>query len=271
MIRSGRDRLIDNSASPADQRGAWVSLDHLVGAGEKRVRHIEAQRFGGREINDKFELCRLLNRYIAGLRSAQNHVDIICRASEPFRVAWSVGHKRAAFDKIAGTENRWQPRAKCRRNNAYAIRNNELIDRDVKCVRSGLEGLERGRDILGTLDYEWRDFQTEHACRGLGLAHFKHGLGIANIEHDCQPVQLRDNLTQEFYSFAGKIVRLDRQSSDVAARLRKTCDQAAADRVDTYCKDDGDNRCRLSYGGDGASDRDNDIDLKTDKLGAISA
>jgi hypothetical protein len=51
MIRSGRDRLIDNSASSADQRGAWVSLDHLVGAGEQRMRHIEAQRIGGLQIN----------------------------------------------------------------------------------------------------------------------------------------------------------------------------------------------------------------------------
>ena len=37
MIRSGRDRLIYNSASSADLPDAWDSFDHLVGAGEDRA------------------------------------------------------------------------------------------------------------------------------------------------------------------------------------------------------------------------------------------
>ena len=73
-----------------------------------------------------------------------------------------------------------------------------MIDRDIKCVRSGLEPLKGGSDILSSLDHERRDFQSEHPCRGLGLAHLKHGLSIANIEHDRQPMQLRDKLTREF-------------------------------------------------------------------------
>ena len=71
-----------------------------------------------------------------------------------------------------------------RTENACAIGNNELIDRDIKRVRSGLKRLKGGCDILGALDHEWRDLETEHACRGLGLAHFEDWLGIANIEHD---------------------------------------------------------------------------------------
>ena len=67
-----------------------------------------------------------------------------------------------------------------------------------KCVRSGLKPLKGGSDILGPLDHERRDFETEHTCRGLGLAHLEHGLGITNVEHDCQPVQLRDKLTRKF-------------------------------------------------------------------------
>ena len=62
-------------------------------------------------------------------------------------------------------------------------------------------------------------------------------------------------------------VCLDRQSSDVAARPRQTCDQAAADRVDRQCKDDGDDRCRLLYCGDGGFRRDDDVDLQPDELG----
>ena len=67
-------------------------------------RNVEAERLGSREIDHKLELSRLLDREIAGLHSAQNFIDIVCRAPEPFRIAWSVGYERAGFDKIAGTE-----------------------------------------------------------------------------------------------------------------------------------------------------------------------
>src|SRR5579862_4290295 len=105
---------------------------------------------------------------------------------EPFRVTRSVGHERADFDKIACTENRRQLCFQCGRENACAICYNELIDRNIKRVRSGLERLKGGCDILGTLDHEWHDVETEHTCRGLGLANFENGLRIADIEHDCQ-------------------------------------------------------------------------------------
>ena len=71
---------------------------------------------------------------------------------------------------------------------------------------------------------------------------------------------------QKFDSLAGKIGRLVRQSSDVAARSRQTCDQAAAERVVRQYKDGGNDRCRLLYCGGGGSGRDNYVDLQLDKL-----
>ena len=157
--------------SELTQRSKRSLFNQLVGAGEKRVRHLEAQRFGGREIDDELELGWLLDREIAGLRTTQNLVDVVCRAPEPFRVAWSVGHERAGFDKITGTKNCRYPRTECRCENACKVGNHELINRNVECIRSDLEALKGGSDILCSLDYEWHDIETEHACRGLGLPH----------------------------------------------------------------------------------------------------
>jgi hypothetical protein len=53
---------------------------------------------------------------------------------------------------------------------------------------------------------------------------------------------------------AGKIGRLDGQSSNVAAGMRQTYDEAAVHWVDCHRKDDGDPRCRLFYDGNSASD-----------------
>ena len=72
-----------------------------------------------------------------------------------------------------------------------------MIDRNIKCVRAVLQPLKRGSDIIGPLDHQWHNVKTEHACGGLRLAHFEHGLSIANVEHDCEAVQLRDQLASD--------------------------------------------------------------------------
>ena len=41
-------------------------FDHLVGAGKKRRRHVEAERLRHDQVNDEVELGRLLDRKIGG-------------------------------------------------------------------------------------------------------------------------------------------------------------------------------------------------------------
>ena len=55
--------------------------DHLVGCREQRGRYGQAKRLGGFEIDDQFELGRLLIRQIAGFFAAKNTVDIRSNAT----------------------------------------------------------------------------------------------------------------------------------------------------------------------------------------------
>jgi hypothetical protein len=51
-------------------------FDHLVGAGEQRQRHGEAERPGGLEVDDQLDLGGLLNRQVGGLLALENPAGI---------------------------------------------------------------------------------------------------------------------------------------------------------------------------------------------------
>jgi len=51
------------------------SFDHLVGALQQRCRHFDAERLGGLEVYDQFELGRLLDRQVGWLRTLKNLVN----------------------------------------------------------------------------------------------------------------------------------------------------------------------------------------------------
>src|SRR5690348_630266 len=50
------------------------SFDHLVGAGEQRLRHGEAERLRGLQVENQLEFAGLIDREIARIGSAQNPI-----------------------------------------------------------------------------------------------------------------------------------------------------------------------------------------------------
>jgi hypothetical protein len=91
-------------------------------------------------------------------------------------------------------------------------------------------------------------------------------LGDVGVDHDCQTTEAGDNLTQEFDPLASKFGRRVRQAGDITAWPGETRNEAAANRVRRYRKDDWDDRCRPLCLRNAASTRYNDIDVESNKL-----
>src|SRR6266852_1563139 len=77
-IRSGTGRC----RSSANKRHRPASLDHLVDAEQKRLRHGDAKRFGSLEVDDQLEFGRLLHRQFTRASAFKYPINV-SRGSAP--------------------------------------------------------------------------------------------------------------------------------------------------------------------------------------------
>jgi len=84
-------------------------FDHLVGPGEQRVRHVEAKRLRGFEVNDQLILGRGLYRHVGRLFTLKDAIDIL--RGSPLRI---VGIRSVGSDRrLRGNSGKDKPKAVC--------------------------------------------------------------------------------------------------------------------------------------------------------------
>src|SRR4029077_11103943 len=98
------------SSSPLDTpHSPLFSLDHLVRSRQDAGWNRQAKLLSGFQIDDQFELSRLLDRKVGRFPSLEDLVNVGGGAPEQVRKTHSVKHQTTCVDKLAVWIDSWQP------------------------------------------------------------------------------------------------------------------------------------------------------------------
>ena len=107
LLRPRRERPCRRRAAEQRDELAPLSFDHLVGAGEQRRRHVDAQRLGRLQIDHHLVLGRGLHRQVGRLLALEDAVDIAGCAPVLVDQVRPVGDQAAGGGVLAGASRLW--------------------------------------------------------------------------------------------------------------------------------------------------------------------
>ena len=96
-------------------------LDHLIRRGQQRFRDGEAESFGGLEIDDQFQLGRLLNWQISRFFAFENAPGIDANFVVRIAYAAAIAHQTAGQGVLTVWEDRGQRMAGGQRREVFNV------------------------------------------------------------------------------------------------------------------------------------------------------
>src|SRR5215475_9281619 len=246
-----------------------ASFDHLVGAGEQRWRHTEAEYPCRRVIDDKLELGGLHDRQVCRFRTLEDTTGIDTDLTIRIRQAGSVAYQAADFGiftrPIRGRER--VARSQEDQLDTSADKKGATADenRVGSVVRKCCEGCI---DVRAGADIKGLDLQSHGARSRVHISQYGLGVGVRRMDEHGDATSCGYELAQELQPFCYQLITEKIDARRVAARPGEAGDKAQPDRVFRDGKDDRD--CRGSGLGrqrrDGTSGRNDHGDLSTNQF-----
>src|SRR5204862_8026735 len=108
-LRISRRLISATSSERANNMATSILFDHLVAASQQCRWQNDPKRLCGFQIDDQFELGRLFDWHIGGLRPAKNLVDEIACTPEHIRRAGPVRRQAARLNILSKAVHRRYP------------------------------------------------------------------------------------------------------------------------------------------------------------------
>src|SRR5262245_26803926 len=207
-------------------------FDHLVSELLEMHRHVEAQRFGCLEVDDKLIFRRRLHGHVGWLLPLENTVDVAGGAPVHFDPIGGIREQAASGDESAIVVDRGQFVLRRKRDDQIPINQGwPARGHDQPAIREPREGRDGALDLASVAFVERADLHPERGRHSLNNPELGGAGGYVGIAKDRDALHAGRDLLQQLQPFSADAIFEKHEPGGVAARPRQALDETAGDWI----------------------------------------
>src|SRR5262245_55173891 len=244
-------------------------LDHLVGAREQRCRNIEAERFGSPDVDNQFELDRLLDGKVTCFCTLEDLIDHACSAAIEIGIAHAITEEAIRLDVLTRSAKRGYPllSRKIADQLSMFLGNRSYSDKQPDETAPG-NRFKSATDILLVAHVEQLGRDAQRASRLLRFLPLRRNDGVAHIVEKSDARYIGHCLFKQLYALAHEFGDEGTEPRHIAPWAREACNNAGVEWL-ADCGHDHRNGSGGVFGCERrrCSSRHNSIDLGSNQFG----